>query len=275
MIRFRSLLAVAFAAPAAMRAQSGLAYDFALRETVAGQEQSSAGHALIAGNKVRMDIVGPSSFARFGLTTLGDSVSIISADTGEAQVVTMLAHATKEYIQFTPLKMIKSMKELMAQMGGGPQLDFTGSKVTVDSLGAGDVIAGHATLHYRVTVAIRTSLSGAAMSQQDIVNDYYIAPDLNDFARGNALLTGTDDLLVVPGIPKAFSDDLSKVSRITGAAMALRVETTLSGQMFGAEMSRKQTLEVTSVKRADVPASSFVVPAGYKRVVPPGMEAIM
>jgi hypothetical protein len=261
--------------PAVAAAQSGLAYDFKLTENADGQPKTSVGHAVVSGNSVRMDITGPSTFSSFNQISLGDTVAVISVDTGMAQTLSVVGASGKQYIQFAPVAMMKKMKDMMAQMGGGPALDFTGSQVVVDSLGDGGTIAGHSTLHYRTTIAMRMAMGTQPMGEQNIVNDYYIAPDLKEFARGTAMMTGTDQVTAVPGIPQTFVDKLTAAEKRTGFAMALKVETSVNGSMMGTGMSRKQTLEVTSVKRTDVPASAFVVPAGYKRIVPPGMEAFM
>lgn len=275
-MRFHRFLAIALAlTPAIAAAQSGLAYDFKLTENTNGQAQSSSGHALVLGNNVRMDVYGPSSFATFNQMSLGDTVSVISADTGMAQLVSLLGQTGKQYIQFAPVAMMKKMKDAMTQLGGSPQVDFSGSQVTVDSLGSGGMIAGYNTLHFRTTIVMQMGLGGQPMGNQNIVIDHYLAPDLKDFPRGTAMLSGTDQASSIPGIPKTFSDQLAAAGKRTSSAMALRVETSINGSMMGIGMSRKQILEVTSVKRVDVPASSFVVPAGYRKIVPPGMEAIM
>jgi hypothetical protein len=276
MMRFHILVVAALVAgPSVSAAQSGLSFDFKMTENTGGQLKSSVGHALVLGNNVRMDIVGPSSFATIGPMSLGDTVAMISADTGMAQVVSLVGAAGKQYIQFAPMVMMKKMKDMMAQMGGSPQLDFAGSQVVVDSLGDGGMIAGYNTLHYRTTIAMRIAMGGQPVGEQNIVNDLYVAPELKDFARGTSLMSASDQVGAIPGIPKTLTDQITSAAQRTGYALALKVETSTTGSMMGTGMSRKQTLEVTSVKKVDVPASAFVVPAGYKKVVPPGMEAIM
>jgi hypothetical protein len=276
-MRHHRFLAIALAfTPAIASAQSGLAYDFKLTENAEGQPKTNVGHALVLGNNVRMDIYGASSFSSFGLISLGDTVSVISADTGEAQLLSLVGKTSKEYVQFAPVRMMKKMKEAMAQMGGGPQMDFTGSQVTVDSLGSGGMIAGYNTLHYRTTIAMRIGMGGQPMGDQNIVTDYYIAPDLKEFVAGTSIMTAsTNEVSAMPGMPKSLSDQIIAAGSRTSGGMALRIETSTTGSMMGTGLSKKQMLEVTSVSKIDVPASTFVVPADYKKLVPPGMESMM
>jgi len=269
------LTAIAFL-PAIAGAQSGLSYDFKLTENNDGQRKASVGHALVLGNNVRMDINGASSFGSIGPISLGDTVSVISADTGDAQLLSLIGKSSKEYVQFSPTRMMKRVKDAMAQTGGAPQLDFSGSQVTFDSLGSGGMIAGYNTLHYRTTIAMWIAMGGQAIGSQNIVTDYYLAPELKDFARATAIMSAnTDEVSSLPGIPQSFSDQITAARKRSSSAMALRIETSTSGSMMGTGLSKKQTMEVTSLKKVDVPASAFVVPADYKKVVPPGMESIM
>jgi hypothetical protein len=276
MIRLVRVAALAFLlSPAAALAQSGLTYDFTLAEMVNGQPQSSNGHAMVLGNNVRMDIVGSSSLGSFNQMSLGDSVTVISADTGMAQLVSLVGHKDKTYVQFAPQVMMKKMRDMMSGMPGMSQMSFTGSQVTVDSIGSGGMIAGYNTIHYRLTIAMKIGVGGQPMGDQSSVMDTYVAPDLKEFAQGSSMLGGTEEAATMPGIPKTLTDQLTAAGKRVGYAMALKTEITASGSMMGTSMSRKQVLEVTAVKRADVPAASFVVPAGYKKVVPPGMESLM
>jgi hypothetical protein len=257
-------------------AQSGLSYDFSLSEKIDGHPQASTGHAIIDGNNVRMDIVGPSTLSKIGQTDLGDSLAIVSTDTGTAQVVSLISHTNREYVQMQPAVLMAKMRDAMARMQGTPMMDFTGSSVMLDSLGPVDDIAGYKTLLYRLNITIKIAVNGQPMGEQDIMTDYYLAPDLKGFSRGSAILGGASDMTgAIPGLAKSFTDQMAAASKKLEFTMAVKTSMDMRSNLFGTGSMRTQTLEASNIKRTDVAPGSFVVPAGYKRVVPKGMEKFM
>jgi hypothetical protein len=272
----RPLAVLLLCFPIAAGAQSGLTYDLSLTEKTDGKPQASTGHVFVLGNNVRMDIFGPSSLGKINRTDFGDSIAIIATDTGKAQMLSIVGHKSHEYVQFAPVVMMEKMRDAMARMPGVPQMDFTGSTVTLDSLGPADDIAGYKVLLYRLDMTIKIAVSGQPVGEQDILSDYYIAPDLKDFTRGGSVLTNAmDQTGSIPGIPKDFSDKINAASKRLAFAMAVKTTTDSRSNLFGTGVMRSSTIEASNIKRADVPASTFVVPAGYKRIVPPGMEKFM
>jgi hypothetical protein len=272
----RPLAALLLWLPTVAAAQSGLTYDLNLTEKIEGKPQTSIGHVSVLGNNVRMDIVGKSSLGRINRTDLGDSIAIIATDTGKAQLLSLLGHKNHEYVQFAPVVMMQKMREAMARMPGVPQMDFTGSTVTLDSLGPVDDIAGYKVLLYRLDMTIKISVSGQPVGEQDVLSDFYIAPDLKGFARGSSILSDAmDQTGAIPGIPKDFSDKINAVSKRLAFALSVKTTTDSRSNLFGTGTMRSSAMEASNIKRADVPASAFVVPAGYKRVIPEGMEKFM
>lgn len=277
MNRFVRIVAVlAVFAPSIALAQSGLSYDFTLSEKIDGQRSTSTGHASVSPTSVRMDFSGKTSLAKIGMTELGDSMSIIQSDTGAAKLITLVNHRDKQYVQFSPAAMMAKMQDAMKGMSGMPSMDFTGSAVTVDSLGPGGEIAGYNTLLYRMNMTLKISVSGQPVGEQDLLADYYVVPELKDFAVGSAILgAASDESGSVPGIPKAFTEQLNAASKRIGAAMAVKVSIDGRSSMFGTGSMKTQTLEISNIRKTDVPPSAFVAPAGYKKIVPKGMEKLM
>lgn len=272
----RSLAVLVLSFPAVMAAQSGLTYDFKLTEKIDGTPQTSSGQVSVLGNNVRMDIVGKSSMGRINRTDLGDSIAVIATDTGKAQLLSLLGHKNHEYVQFAPVVMMQKMRDAMASVPGVPQMDFTGSTVTLDSLGPVDDIAGYKVLLYRLDLTIKIAVSGQPVGEQDILSDLYIAPALKDFARGSSILSDAmDQTGAIPGIPKEFSDKINAATKRLAFAMAVKTTTDSRSNLFGTGTMRSSTMEASNIKRANVPVSAFVVPAGYKRVIPEGMEKFM
>ncbi len=277
MNRFLRIAAVlACIAPRIAAAQSGLTYDFTLNEKIDGQRQTSTGHAAVTPTSVRMDFFGKSSLGKIGQTELSDSMSVIQADTGAKRLLTLINHRDRQYVQFSPSAMMAKMQDAMKSMSGMPSMDFTGSSVMVDSLGPGGEIAGYSTLLYRMNMTIKVSVGGQPVGEQNMLADYYIAPELRDFAVGSAILgAASDESVSLPGIPKAFTEQLTTAVKRIGTAMAVKITLDGRSSMMGTGSMRTQALEMSNIHKADVPATAFAVPVGYKKIVPKGMEKLM
>lgn len=274
----RFAVAAALLGPSMLWAQSGITYDFTLNEKLDRQRLTSAGHGRGSPSNSRMDVIGPSSLSRFASVSLGDSITLISVDTGASQVLALIGHRKREYVQFHPVIVREQIKARMDQMlePVAWRMDFAGSKVTLDSLGDGGLISGFRILHYRMTIVLRLAVAGRDFGNHNVVADYYIAPELAEFVHANSIFnTANDPSGELPGIPKSLSDELESAFNRLQVGLALRVERRTSGVMRGRRISKDQTLELTNIKRADVPSSAFVVPEGYKRITPPGMEEVM
>lgn len=262
--------------PTVTGAQSALAYDFTLRESIDGRDSVSVGHITISGSSMRMDVQGRSPFSRVADVDLGDSLSIISTDTGSAQVLSVLNHRKKEYVQFAPAVLTARMRARKAKEPYASRIDFAGSSVRVDSLGPGDTIAGYATVHYRVSVVFRVSIAGNVVGGQDVTADYFVAPALAEFTHAGEILDGLGvQTGFAPGDPKDFLAQLDSARKRVSAALSLRTVTDSKASIFGTGVTRSLTFETANVRRVESAASAFIVPSSYKRVVPRGFESLM
>lgn len=264
--------------PALVGAQSALGYDISINERIDGSQLSSTGHILVSGNSVRMDVIGHSTMSKIARTDLGDSVTVVSTDTGDTQLLTIIGHQRREYVQLAPVLMMAKMRKAMPPLPRGAKLDFTGSSVSLDSLALTDSIAGYKPFLYRLDVTIRFSLNGMPVGEQDALIDYYVVPELKEFARATAAFSqGMGQGGEVPGIelPASFRDQLAAATRRIESQLAVKIVIDVRGSLFGTGTMRAQTIEASNIRRTDPPAGSFIVPTGYKRIIPAGMEKFM
>ena len=170
-MRFASRLAGAAAlvlAPmsyaSAQNAGKTLAMDFRNTVIIQGAPDTGVitGHAVGTADKMRLDVIMKGTSAQVSPLASDSTVSMIVTDTGKT--IAYLDPKKSQYLRVRPAEMIAQ-----AQQMGGMKMDFTDTKAQVDSLGAGPVILGHPTSHYRITTGMTMTIS--AMGQQQIVED--------------------------------------------------------------------------------------------------------
>lgn len=264
--------------PALAAAQSALGYDISLNERIDGAQMSSKGHILVSGSSVRMDLTGTSTTSRVAGRDFGDSLTVISTDTGNAQLLSIIGHRKSEYVQFAPALVMAKMKSAMQPLPRGARLDFSGSTVKLDSIPLSDSLAGYLPFLFRLDIKVRFSLNGMPMGEQTALIDYYVVPELKEFARATAMLTqGMGNGATVPGIelPRDFTDQLAAATRRIESQLAIKTVIDVRSNLFGTGTMRTQTIEASNIRRTDAQAGSFIVPTGYKRIIPAGMEKFM
>ncbi len=254
---------------------SDLAYEFRITTVVAGKSSVTSGHALVRGSNIRFDLNGKSSLTQMNGIVLGDTVSIIARDTGNALTVDMIAHEKKQYFEFQPAAMMERVSETMDRMGPSARLDFGGTAIRLDSVGAGEMIAGHNTVHFRLVANLKVSmpaLGNQPVGGEDLTADLYVAQDLGRFGAGAlAMNAGMGILPRIPGMSADLTSRISEVSRRIQSGLVLKSATRASGSMMGTPIDRNEIVEVTRITLLTAPAGAFSVPAGYSKIVPPAL----
>jgi hypothetical protein len=230
-------------------------------------------HTTSAGGDGRID-VEKGSFPNMGPFSLGPHAVMIMRDGGNE--ILLLNPDEKQYLSFKPLAMIEGMQKMLEGMGGSMSFDTEGSRLNLDSVGPGPTIDGHQTLTYRLSIAMKMTMS--MMGQSNVVDtksnqEIQAASDLGDFA-GVASMSRFAELTQTMGFPKGYFENLAATRRrIRGFTLRAVTHTTTSTQ--GMTRTVDQSVETRNVKRLPVPDSLFVVPADYKPVkMPmPGMPA--
>jgi hypothetical protein len=217
-----------------------------------------AARALVTGNRGRLDIIegrADSVFAK-GDYLLFDSTDVI------------IVHPSTKV--FVPLDREASSRALEGLEAMGFQITVSDEKVTLDSLGASDTVAGVPTKHYRLTVAFNMSMDAGVMQQRlgsENVTDYWVAqvPGLpaNPLLRSNGFAGSA-----MTGMLKGLSARVDSVAARMGNTVALRT----SGRMRvitgpGQELQTQQTSEVSDLRRRDVDRTALVLPADYKSAI--------
>lgn len=240
---------------------------------VTGAETTSGvttGRAVVSRGRVRLDMRGTShaiSMPRMGMES-GDGVSMIVEDQGK--VITYLFPKEKRYMQFKPMELLNQMEAMMQGMGGVMKFDVSGSDPKVENLGRGPVILGHETVHYRVTTAIKVTVS--AMGERETMEtssmtDQYFARGLGELMDPfSSMKSLRESSSMFGGASRAHMDKIWSVQAKLPKAPELRAEQRTTMTRSGQVSNVKTVRQVTKIERTKAPLGLFVVPAGYTKV---------
>jgi hypothetical protein len=252
----------------AQTAGKALVIDFRTTIAVEGTPDTGVivGHAMGTASKMRLDVSMKGASAH--VSPIADSaVTIIATDSGKT--IAYLDAKKSQYLRVRPAEMIAQ-----AQQMGGMKMDFSETSAKVDNLGAGPVLLGHPTSHYRVATGMTMTIN--AMGQQQVVkvsstNDTYyatdIAGDLNPFAS----LTGGDMANMFGTTNKDFADKMKAVQAKLPKGIPLRALSSNTLVAQGQTRTTNSVAEVTALKWVDSDPKAFEIPASYSAVQLPGL----
>jgi hypothetical protein len=248
----------------AQNAGKTLAMDFRTTVTIQGTPDTGVitGHAVGTPDKMRLDVKMKGTSAQVSPLASDSTVSMIVTDTGKT--IAYLDPKKNQYLRVRPAEMIAQ-----AQQMGGMKMDFTDTKAQVDSLGAGPVILGHPTSHYRITTGMTMTIS--AMGQQQIAkisstNDSYYATDIKGTLNPFASMTGGDMANMFGTTNKDFADKMKAASAKLPTGVPLRATSSNTLTAQGQTRVTNSQAEVTSIKWVDVDPKAFEIPSTYTAV---------
>jgi hypothetical protein len=226
--------------------------------------QNYAGHAMVAADRGRLDITEGGADQLFGK---GDYILFDTSD------VVIVRPRTKDFMPL-PRDLGKSGMDQLAATG--VKLSVTDVKVTMDSIGGSDTVAGQPTRHYRMTIAFNMSIDAGFVQQgvgTESTTDYWVAtvPGLpgNPLLRANAM--GAP--LTVGGIFAELSHKVDSAAKRMGGAVALKTKTV--GKVVqgpGAVLTTEQSSDVSNIRHEDVDVGLLVLPEGYVPAAYPGSD---
>ena len=229
-------------------------------------------HTISVSGDTRIDLE-KGSFPRMGPFSAGPHAVMIMRDGG--QEIIFLNPDEKQYVSIKPVALMEGMQKMLEGMGASMTMDTSGTLVTLDSLGPGPAIDGHPTLTYRLTTAMRMTMS--MMGERRVVDnqstqELQVATDLGDLAYV-ASMNRFAEITQAMGFPKAAFENLAATRRRMHG-FPLRAAAHITSSANGMTRTVVQTIETRNVKRLPVPDSLFAIPADYKPVTMPGMQGM-
>ena len=239
-----------------------LAMDFRTIVSVKGMPDSAVmvGHAVGSSDKMRLDVKG--SAARSSPLSSDSLVTMIVTDSG--RTFTFIDSKKSQYLQVRPAEMVAQ-----AQQMGGMKMEFSGTEAQVDSLGAGPMILGHPTAHYRLTTGMTMTVN--AMGQQQVIKfssttDGYYATDLTGTLNPFASVTGGDVANMFGSANAEFAQKLKAVQAKLPKATQLRAVSSATIVSQGQTRVTTSSAEVTGLQWVNPDPKAFEIPASYKQV---------
>ena len=268
--------ALLIATTAMAQSKPGVSFDQTMVNVTTARNRTDTAttvmHTTSASGDSRID-VEKGSFPKMGPFSAGPHAVMIMRDGGKE--IFFLNPDEKQYFSIKPIALMEAMQKMLEGMGGSMTMDTSGTRVTLDSVGPGPAIDGHPTLTYRVTTAIRMTMS--MMGESRVVDnqstqEIQIATDLGDFAYV-ASMNRFAEITQAMGFPKAAFEDLAATRRRMHG-FPLRAVTHITGTANGMTRTVVQTIETRNVKRLPVPDSLFLIPADYKPGTMPPMPGM-
>jgi len=243
----------------AQGAEKALAMDFRTTISIQGIPDTAVmtGHAVGSVDRMRLEVKGSSSHV---IPMAGDSgVSMIVTDSGKT--ITYLDPREKQYMRVRPAEMIAK-----AQEKGDLKMEVSETEAKVDSLGAGPMILGHPTTHYRVATGMTMKVD--AMGQQEVVKlssttDSYYANDIKGVLNPFATLSGSDMANMFGSGSPEFAKKLKAAQAKLPNRTPLRASSSATIVAHGEARVTTTKAEVTSLQWVDADPKSFDVPTGY------------
>jgi len=271
------VLCSAYAGGANAQSYPGVAFDQTVHQgrdlNTSNDTVSTVLHFTTSRGNIRVEIEGQKPNPVNFLSGKGHSIMLVT-DSGTR--LTFINDERKQYVTINPVAAAAAMKKMLEAMGGKIIVDTTASDLSLDSLGAGPMVDGHPTLHYRLTSSLRVTVAMAGTPsdfEQHSVEDILVAGDLTDLTDATQSLTRLLDMGQAMGLAPAFMERARAMQgRIHG--LPLRVTKVLTVKTNGRTRTGIQDIVVSNVRRVAVPASAFTVPAGYSQLTMPRMPSV-
>lgn len=183
--------------------------------------------------------------------------------------------AKQTFSRFDPAALLQGIDQMMTGMGNaGVKMEFKNPKVEKLLEEPGGEVAGYPTTHYRwhTTTTMVMKISGpmplTSETETDMVEDVWTTTALD---IPPATVAGLGNMVQgqLGGEAKKLAD--SAMSKMTGFALKRVMVSTSKGGVSQGPVSRRMgshgprttTVEVKEVRKVDIPAAQFAVPAGY------------
>jgi len=181
----------------------------------------------------------------------------LSVDGG--RTVYLVEPARQEFARVDTQTLMAEVKEQLTALMKQTSLQIESPKVETILTETGEELDGHATRHYKVRISysmhfLKTDARRSYVEYQDL----WMASDIDQQGASNLLVyfrpTGDSR------IDKAWERELAQIPGFPLRQVTLRTEVNEEGNSRVLRISR----EITKVRTGPVPASMFVLPAGYK-----------
>jgi hypothetical protein len=268
------------AKPLAAPLAGGTTYEFIVRSQSdrTGNKESvmMRGKGTFAGSDGRIDILeaGPQGNSdTFG----GKGSYFLMLDGGKKMM--LVDPANKQYMEWNMANMLAGMSKMMNAMGGLMKMEISDIKIEAHNVGAGETLQGYKTVHYQMVQNYTVNLKifgHSSKSRSETTTDYYFAPALrglaNPFVSNSQAWAQSFDMFNNPDYKSQMA---AAQSRIEYGVPLKSVVKTVTTDDKGKQQTSVTTSEMVNFHNTDVPRSTFAIPAGFKQIEMPKLDANM
>lgn len=267
-----SIVCLFCAVPARAQTHPGLTFDETIHSTRGldsrNDTSTSVLHFTSSQGNVRIDVDG--AFPEAG-RILGGSRRSTMLFTDSGATITFINVDQKQYMSVKPVAMMEGARKMMESMGGKIVVDTDATNLSLDSLGPGPVIENHPTLRYRLTTSMRMTMvmmGRNSVIDQHSVDDIYAATDLGDMSDVTSSFNRLADIGQAVGLTPDFMERAKALQRkIRGVPVRItKVQTVKTDTRT---RSVAQDIQVSNIRRLQVPDSAFAIPAGFSPMAMP------
>lgn len=204
---------------------------------------------VVDGPKARIEFVESSS----PVTAAGSFM--LTKDGGQS--VILADPEDKTYMKWDIAKMMGGASATMKMMN----MTFSNVKCEMLLDEAGPTLLGFSTRHYRIRLSYKTEMGFMGMKVSSTVDqeqDIWATDELKDAGFG----LWTKKQAITVGDAQVDALVKAQMDKVRGFPLKMVIATT-NKDSSGETQTTKSTTEVTGMKRGDVPASAFELPADY------------
>ncbi len=271
MLKVRGLLLVLLPLTAGAQSLASVIETRLISQTGGGKPDTLVMKSTTSARRTRTDVSGPGTRVP-PWATAGTSQIMSSSDSDFT--ITYLDSAKKTY---WTVNMRSMLANTLKTIGFDMAPAAAGGTLTIDSLGLGDSVMGHPTVHFRthsVSLMSLNVLGNATTLTTTQTTDYYVAPSVHLDSLEKTNGSGMPSL-PTPAMP-TLSDGMKTLAaqhatatkRMSKIGSVLKTVTLSTTEVPGGTRSQRQSTEVLSYRAASVPDSLFVVPSGYTKTIP-------
>ena len=280
-LRFAAVAALPLllaAKPLSAPVAGGTTYEFRVRaKTAQGGDKESVmmrGQGTFAGSDGRIDILetaSPQGSEMFG----GKGSYFLVREGGKKMIV--VDPAKKQYMEWDMASMLAGMSKMVNAMGGLMKFEMSDIKIDSRNLGGGEKLEGYPTVHYQMieNYTMNVKIFGrSSKSRTETTTDYWFAPSLrglaNPFVANGRAMSESFDMFNNPDYKAQMA---AAQARIQFSVPLKTVVRTVSTDDKGKQKETVVTSEMVNFRNVDVPKSTFAIPADYKLIEMPKMDA--
>jgi hypothetical protein len=279
--RFAVAAAIPFVFAAAKPVADGMSYEFVMKSTgkSTGNKEvvTMRGRGTYAGDDAKIEILEAGSSTGGTEAFGGKGTYFIVRDGGREML--LVVPKEKQYMKWDIANMFAGMSKVLNAVGGLVKMQISDVSIDAQDLGAGETVQGYPTRHIRMVqkYTVSASMFGkSSKTRSEATTDYYFAPSLR---IANPFVSNSQQMAMMNQFDMFKNSDYQ--AQLSAAQAKLpkngvplkTVTSTINTDEKGKQETTVTTMEMVNFQKGNFGKSDFAVPADYKMVEMPNLNA--